>query len=63
MLVMLCTSVAFVKKDACMSARIVLLDTAGLYLMKLRILKRPKMLSLISVTLSHIDDVIIIPSN
>ena len=57
MSVMPCTRATFVKKNSCLVARIVTFDTAGLHLLVFRIL------SLISVMLSHINGVIIVPSN
>ena len=59
--VMLCTGASFVKKNSRLVARIVLFDTAGLHLLTRH--SRPKRLSLISVALSHINDVIIVPFN
>ena len=59
MSVMLCTGATFVKKNSCLVAKIVSFDIAGLHLTASA---RPKILSLISVTLSHINDVIIVPS-
>ena len=65
MSVMLCTGATFVKRNSCLVARKVSFDTAGLHRLTFRILQpyTPKILSLISVTLSHINDVIIVPSN
>ena len=62
---MLSKGAAFVKKNSCIVARIVLFDTAGLHVLTFRILEtyRSKILSLTSVMLSHINDVIIVPSN
>ena len=63
---MLCSGVTFVKKNYCLIPRIVSFDTLGLHLLTFRILepfRRPKIMSLISVTLSHITDVIILPSS
>ena len=65
MAVMLCTGATFVKINSCLVPKIVSFDTAGLHLPTFRILDttHPKILSLISVTLSHINDVNIVPSN
>ena len=61
---MLCTGANFVKKNSCLVARIVSFDTAGLHLLTFGIFGTdPKILSLIAVTLSRVNDVIIIPSN
>ena len=65
--VMLCTGATFVKKNSCLVARIASFDTAGLHLLTFRILEpypsKDPSESLISVTLSHINDVIIALSN
>ena len=56
----------FYKKNSCLVARIVSFDTAGVHLLTLRILEpylSKDILSLISVTQPHINDVIIEPSN
>ena len=53
MLVMLCTGATFVKKNSSLIARIVLFDTAGLYLLTCRILE-PYPSNVIELDLSHI---------
>ena len=60
-----CTGATFVKKNSCLAARIVTFDTAGLHLLTFRILEPhpSKDIELISVMLSHINDVIIVSSN
>ena len=67
MSVMLCTGATFLEKNSCLVARIVTFDTAGLHLRTFRILEsylsKDTVLSLMSVTLSHINDVFIAPSN
>ena len=61
MSVILCTGATFVKKNSCLVARIVSFDTVDLHLLTFRILEPypSKDIDLISVTLSHINDVII----
>ena len=63
--VMLCTGATFVKKNSCLVARIVSFDVAGLHLPTFHILESypSKDTDLISVKLSHLNDVIIVPSN
>ena len=58
-------SVVLAKKNSCLVARIVSFDTAGLHLSTIRILvSNPfKDIGLISVTLSRINNIIIVPSN
>ena len=58
-----CTGATFVKKNSCLVARIVSFDTAGLHLLTFRILEPypSKDIALDSVTLSHINDIIIVP--
>ena len=51
-LVMLCTGTTFVKKNSCLVARIVLFDTAGLYLLIFCILE-PFSSKEITLVLSH----------
>ena len=65
MSVIICTGVNFVKRNSCLISRIVLFDTAGLYLLTFRILEPypSQNIELDLVMLSHINDVIIIPSN
>ena len=63
---MLSTGATFVNKNPCLVTGIVSFDTAGLHLLTFCILEpytRPKILSLISVTLSHINDIIIVSFN
>ena len=55
MSVILCTAATFAKKNSCLVAGIISFDTAGLPLLIFRIYC-PKILTLISVTLSHIND-------
>ena len=64
MSVMLCTRATFEKKN-CLVARIVSFNNAGLHLLTFRILghTRPNILNLFSVTMSHMNDVIIVSSN
>ena len=59
MTVMLCTGANFAKKSSCFVARIVPYYTAGLYLLTLHNLE-PKILHLVSITLSHINGIIIV---
>ena len=65
MSVMFCMGATFVKKNSCLVARIVSFDVAGLHLPTFHILESypSKDIDLISVTLSHLNDVIIVPSN
>ena len=66
MSVMLCTGATFVTRNSCVAARIVSFDTAGLHLLTSRILEPylSKDIELvISVTLSHVNGIIIAPSN
>ena len=66
MSVMLCTGATFVTRNSCVAARVVSFDTAGLYLLLSRILEpySSKDIELvISVTLSHVNGIIIAPSN
>ena len=56
MSVILCTAATFAKKNSCLVARIISFDIAGLHLIIFRIYC-PKILTLISVTLSHINNV------
>ena len=66
MSVMLCTGATFVTRNSCVAARIVSFDTAGLHLLTSRILEpySAKDIELvISVTLSHVNGIIIAPSN
>ena len=66
MSVMLCTGATFVTRNSCVAARIVSFDTAGLYLLTSRILEpySSKDIELvISFTLSHVNGIIIAPSN
>ena len=56
MSVILCTAATFAKKNSCLVAGIISFDTAGLPLLIFRIYC-PKILTLISVTLSHINNV------
>ena len=58
-------SVVLVKKISCLVARIVSFDTAGLHLSTFRILESYpfKDIGLILVTLSRINNIIIVPSN
>ena len=58
-------SVVLEKKNACLVARIVSFDTAGLHLSTIRILESNpfKDIGLILVTLSRINNIIIVPSN
>ena len=62
---MLCTEAIFVKENFCLLSRILSFDTAGLHLPTFCILEPypSKILSLISVMLSHVNNVIIVPSN
>ena len=63
MSVMLFTGATLVKKNFCLVARIVSCDTVGLHLLTFRILEPytdPNIMDLISVTLSHINDIIIV---
>ena len=53
MSVMLCTGVAFVKKNSCLVARMGLFDTAGLHLLTFRILE-PYPSKDIELDLSHV---------
>ena len=62
MSVKFCTGATFVKKNSCFVARIAAFDTVGLHLL-LSVFKshsHPKILHLISVTLSHINGIIIV---
>ena len=59
---MLCTGATFAEKNSCLVARIVLFDTAGLHLLTFRVLE-PYPPKDISVTLSHINDIVIVTSN
>ena len=61
--VMLCTGATFLKKKYCLVARIVSYFTVGLHLITFRILEPypSKDTALISVTLSHINDIIVVP--
>ena len=66
MSVMLCTGATFVTRNSCVAARIVSFDTAGLHLLTSRILElySSKDIELvISVALSHVNGIIIAPSN
>ena len=72
MSVMLCTGATFVKKNSCLVAKIVSFNNAGLHLLTFRILETypSKNIELffylgeeLAVTLSHINDVIILLSN
>ena len=65
MSVMSSTGGTFVNKNFCLVARIVLFDTAGLDLLTFRILKPypSKDIALDLSTSSHINDIIIVPSN
>ena len=58
-------SVVLVKKISCLVARIVSFDTAGLHLSTFRILESYsfKDIGLILVTLSRINNIIIVPCN
>ena len=60
---MLSTRATFVMINSCLVTRIVPFDTAGLHLLPFHILEpyHPKILSLISATLSHIKEVNILP--
>ena len=62
---MLCTGATFVKKISCLVARIVFFDTTGLHLLTFRILElhpsEDNELDLSDV--SHINGVLIVPSN
>ena len=63
MSVMLFTGATLVKKNFCLVARIVSCDTVGLHLLTFRILEPytdPNIMDLISVTLSHINGIIIV---
>ena len=62
MSVMLCTGPNFGKKNSCLVARIVPYYTAGLHLLTFYILEPylPNILHLVSVTLSHINGIIIV---
>ena len=61
---MLCTRAAFVKKYLCLVARIVSFDTAGLHLLIFRVLDRyPSNIELDLSHVSHINEVIVVPSN
>ena len=63
MSVMLFTGATLVKKNFCLVARIVSCDTVGLHLLTFHILEPytdPNIMDLISVTLSHINDIIIV---
>ena len=53
MLVMLCTGSAFVKRNSCLSARIVSFDTVGLHLLTFHILE-PYPSKYIALDLSHV---------
>ena len=66
MSVILSTGATFVTRNSCVAARIVSFDTAGLHLLTSRILEpySSKDIELvISVTLSHVNGIIIAPSN
>ena len=65
MSIILCTGATFVRRNSCLVARIVSFETSGVHLLTFRIVepKPPKILHLISVSLSHINNVIIVPSN
>ena len=65
MSVMLCTGATFVKKNSCLVARIVSLDTAGVHLLPFRISEPypSKDTELDLSHFSHVNDGIIIPSN
>ena len=60
--VMLCTVAKFAKKNSGLVARIVPYYTAGLHLLTFHLLGHtlPKILHLVSVTLSHINGIIIV---
>ena len=57
-----CTGAISVRKNSCLVARIASFDTTGQHLLTFRFLE-PKILNLISVALSHVNYVIIVPSN
>ena len=59
---MLCTGATFVKKNSRLVARTVSYNTAGLHLFTFLILE-PYSSKDIELDLSHINDVIIVPSN
>ena len=61
MSVMLCTGATFVKKNSCLVARVVSFDTAGVHLLTFHFLE-PYLSKDIELDLSHINDVIIVPS-
>ena len=65
MSVMLCTGATFVKKNSCPVARSVSFDTTGLLLLTFRVLEPylSKNIELDLSHVSHINDVIIVPSN
>ena len=58
---MLFTEATFVKKNSCLVARIISFGTAGLLLLAFRILE-PYPSSLVTVTLSRINDIAIVPT-
>ena len=62
MSVMLCTGTTCVKKNSCLVARTVSFDTSGLHLLTFRILE-PYPSKDIEIDLSHIIDVVKVPSN
>ena len=62
--IMLCTGGAtFVKKSSCFVVGIVSFDTVGLHLLTFCILEpyASKYIALVSITLSHINGIIIVP--
>ena len=59
---MLCIGTTWVKKNSCLVARTVSFDASGLHLLSFRILE-PYPSKDIELDLSHIIDVIIVPSN
>ena len=61
MAVILCTGATFVKKNSCLVARVVSFDTAGVHLLTFHFLE-PYPSQDIELDLSHINDVIIVPS-
>ena len=62
MSVMLCTRVALVKKNFCLFARLVLIDSAGLHLLKFHV-SEPYPSIDIGLDLNGINGAIIVPSN
>ena len=59
---MLCTRLAFVKKNFYLFARLVLIDSAGLHLLKFHVLELYPSID-IGLDLNGINGAIIVPSN